>query len=63
MNETHALQPERWLRVDEVAKECRISETLARRLIKSGAIEHRRFGRLIRVPASALDSAQLDATR
>ncbi len=46
-----------WLRVDEVATRLRISETLVRRLIKSGALESRRFGRIIRVPASALKTA------
>lgn len=52
-----------WLRVEEVACELRISESLARRLIREGTIEHRRFGRLIRVPASALSTAHLEATR
>jgi len=50
-------QQKTWLRVEEVARELRISETLVRQLIRSGQIEHKRFGRLIRVPASALKAA------
>ena len=46
-----------WLRVDEVAMRLRISESLARRLIRENTIPSRRFGRLIRVPADALVSA------
>lgn len=63
INEMHAPPHERWFRVDEVAKELRISETLVRRLIREGTIEHRRFGRIIRVPSSALGAPLPETAR
>jgi excisionase family DNA binding protein len=46
-----------YMTVPEVARALRISESLCRRLIASGQIEHRRLGRIIRVPVSAINGA------
>ncbi len=45
-----------WLRVEEYACATQLSQTLVRRLLREGAIPHRRFGRIIRIHASALSA-------
>jgi len=47
-------QPE-FLTVDDVAAELGLSSKQVRRLIKSGALAHHRFGRLLRISRADLD--------
>ena len=43
------------LKVEELASALDIGKTSAYRLVRSGAIRHTRIGRLIRIPADAVD--------
>ena len=46
-----------WLTVGQVQDYLNLSQSCAYRLIKSGVIPHRRFGRVIRVPRQAITPA------
>lgn len=46
-----------WFSVGETARKLNISSDLVRKMIRSGEIEARKFGRIIRVRASSLESA------
>ena len=43
------------LKVEELASALSIGKTSAYRLVRTGAIRHTRIGRLIRIPADAVD--------
>ena len=49
-----------WYTVLDVAGLLKLHEDTVRLMLKRGEIKHRRFGRLIRIPASELDFSQTE---